>query len=534
MKLVIRFILLYITVIAISCSRPDPGLIRAEGLIEQSPDSALAIIDGLTLHTNVDYALKDILKVKIFYGKGVGMNADSILNFAIQHYTEHPDGNRLASCYFLKGRIYKKNMMYEKAMDYYLKAKDKITDNSDYQLLGRLNLDVGEILYAQSDYDNARNKFLIANDYFNKADMQPQSFSCKMMYGLCYKDEKRYSIADKYFKKVLKMAKDTMQAGLILQEIAYNFNRWGKLDSSLMYYRKLIHYPNYENNYSIRYYQLSDLFFQLNQLDSAIYYANASFRFQPDVRTRRGCYRVLVNSKAIQGDLKALSKYMVLYQDCTDSIRKIDAQTKVTYIESIHESRREVDATRYILWYVMTILFIVIVISVVVYGAKHRKSLTERQQAEQQKHQQKTDLRLEVVTRSREALQQTIALKRKEIAATLKKYASDDAKADERKKVISQLYAELIHFNDKHFFRKEMNTIMNQLYNKLESRYPELKEKEIEWACLYMLKVPTEDILFLLDYNTEALKKMKQRFAKKIGVQLVSEIEPYLKSILSE
>ncbi len=526
-------VVVLLSMLLFSCQNTTQELIRAEALIESNPDSALTLIDRLlaskTIRSDKDFALSDLLKVQIYTKKGAQLQPDSVLNFAINYYSKHSDGNRLASCYFYKGRLYKKQLDFEKAMENYLKAEETLTNKTDAALLGRLNMDVGEILYYQNEYKPARGKFITADSLFLLANMQPQSFSCKMNYGRTYKDEKKYNTAIQYYLSVVHLAKDSLQAGALLQEIALNFSKWNKPDSALLYYRKVLKYPNYENNLSIRYYQLADLFSELHQTDSALQYAFRSFHYQPDIRTKRECYRVIVNSKAEKNDLKAVAKYMSLYQDCTDSIRKIDAQTKGSYIETMHNTKREATSTRYKLLYALIFLFVVIVGSIAAYFLKHQRHQTERKQAVQQQQQQKTDLRFEVVTRTREALQQSLAAKRAEMAANTKQYVPE-----ERCKMIFRLYGELIHFNDKHFFRHEMDAIMNHLYSKLAERYPMLNEKEIQWACLFMMKIPVEDILYLLDSNAEALKKLKQRFAKKVGVQYTSNIEAFLNSILAE
>ena len=77
-----------------------------------------------------------------------------------------------------------------------------------------------------------------------------------------------------------------------------------------------------------------------------------------------------------------------------------------------------------------------------------------------------------------------------------------------------------------------MNNTLNNLYSKLETSYPKLKTKEKQWACLNMLEIPNEESMQLLDYNTEAYKKMKQRFAQKIGVDAVANIDAVLEKIL--
>jgi len=51
---------------------------------------------------------------------------------------------------------------------------------------------------------------------------------------------------------------------------------------------------------------------------------------------------------------------------------------------------------------------------------------------------------------------------------------------------------------------------------------------------LYLLQVPTTDIYLLLDYKVDSLKKMRQRLAQKLGLAGVTELEDFLKILLSE
>ena len=96
------------------------------------------------------------------------------------------------------------------------------------------------------------------------------------------------------------------------------------------------------------------------------------------------------------------------------------------------------------------------------------------------------------------------------------------------------MYFDVIHFNNKPHFIKEMNLVMNNLYTKLETQFKNLNEIDLQWACLYMLKVQREDIQILLQMNVESYKKMRQRFAQKVGVSDIKSIEVFLKKIWLE
>jgi tetratricopeptide (TPR) repeat protein len=528
----IIYLLFAVILFTTSCSRTNEKLLQAEQLVESSPDSAMAILNKLEknqLYDQKNQSYLSLVKAKILINKKSNYNIDSLLKNPVEYFYKNPEKNRLSECYFYLGRTNKFNMNYDKAMDYYLKSIDNLRDLNDYILLGRLNMDIGEIYYYQNDFSNALKKFHNADVFFINAGMQPQSFSCKMNVGRCYKADKKYSTSLQHNIKTMKFATDSFQKGSVLQEIGLNYYKMREFDSALHYLKKVLNFPNYEKNYSVRYYHLADLLFEIKQYDSAFFYAKETLNLNPDIRTRKECYRLLVNCKTIEGDIQRLNYYMSKYQDCDDSIRKIDLQTKGSYIETMHNTQKEVTKSHSWIWYLSVFVFLIIASSILLYIRKHKKNVLDMKIAEEKQIQQKAELRQEVVAKSRKAVETTIKERRDEVMSSLK-----NNNPEFRRKLLNKLYGEVIHFNDKVYFKKEMDAIMNNLYSKLESRYPELKEKEIQWACLYELNVSRDDIMDLLDFNLESYKKMRQRFAQKTEIQYIKSIDDLLESILTE
>ncbi len=96
-----------------------------------------------------------------------------------------------------------------------------------------------------------------------------------------------------------------------------------------------------------------------------------------------------------------------------------------------------------------------------------------------------------------------------------------------------RIYEELLHINDTQYFYDEMNSIMNNLVNKIKEQYPTVTSREIYWCCFFLLQIPNTDIFTLLDVNVESLKKMKQRLLPKFNLSKVVELEGFLISLLS-
>jgi preprotein translocase subunit YajC len=271
------------------------------------------------------------------------------------------------------------------------------------------------------------------------------------------------------------------------------------------------------------------LYFDLNQVDSAFFYASSSFKFLTDIRTKQECYRIMANCKYLKGETKSMSVYMNKYVELGDSLLKINTQTKGSYIESMHSATREVTKTKHNLVYLLSVLLLVVIVAVVIYMKIIRRNKQEKQHAEATHAQQKVGIRKEVMFKHREALLEKIAKRRLEQVDERK-----HANVAERERIDLKMYEELLHLSDVQFFQKEMDTVLNNQVTKLKTRYPSVNDKEIHWCCLHLLGIPANDILLLLDYKVDSLKKMRQRLAAKLLLSSVNELNDFLNSLLSE
>ena len=517
-----------ISLILVACSGNDSQLNRAEQLIETAPDSALHLLRHLPPHkykSASNRALYGLLMIRALDKKLLPLKPDSLLDYSISYYREHGNNNRLASCYFYRGRTYRYSFQYEKAMSYYLKALDTMENDTNHLLLARINFDMGDIYLVQREYVLSRQKYLQAYALFRKVNNATSAFYSLVDVGRTYSQEKLNANAQVYFKRAFGFAKDSLMKGVALQELGIDYFYSHQPDSALVYLRKVIRYPYLANNRAIRYYYLADLYFDLNKPDSAYYCANKAFAYQPDIRTQRECYRILVNTVSLKGNLTALKQYMLKYQACSDSLRKIDSQTKGSVLETIHKNSTEYVRVKARFWY----LFGFIVILGAGATLLFRKRMKRSEQEFAVTGLPKIDHPDEAMIRHRAHLQ-------KRIKAIRINQSPERIKAGVTKKeeLDRKLYEELLHINEPELFYREMDAVLNNLASKLRSRYPSLNSKEIIWCCLHLMNIPTYDILNLLGYKTQSLKKMRQRLATKVGLIGVTEIDQFLNAILNE
>jgi tetratricopeptide (TPR) repeat protein len=515
-----------------SCSLMPDKLKTAEQLIEASPDSALRILQQLSpreFSFEADKALYGLLLFRALDKKLLPLKPDSLLSFSLNYYQRHHDKVRLAYCLLYKGRSDKYALRYDDAMDSYLKAYDLIQYGNYFLLLGRINSDIGDIHNIQKDYTLARKKYKLAYQYFTKLKLQSLAFNSLLDIGRTYHTAKEYHTAQHYYRTAFRQVCDSIQYGALLQEIAINHYENKQYDSALLYFRKVISYPYILNNRAIRYYYVADLFSDLQQIDSAGYYAKRSFSYNPDIRTRRECYRILTNVAYTTGDKKMMSVYMNRYVEISDSLRKIDAQTKGSVLETMHETRQKFSNTKLERFYLFGLLLLFVTIGCFIFILTRKKIQKEKLRIEEIHQQQKIMIRKEVVDKQRKALSKRM----EEIKATQAKERKNSSSAM-KDAMDRELYNQLLHLNDVEYFDREMDVLLNNMVSKLKNRYPSITDKEKTWCCLHLLCVPSTDILMLFNYKVDSLNKMKQRLAQKVQLNGVAEIDNFLNELLSQ
>jgi DNA-binding CsgD family transcriptional regulator len=95
-----------------------------------------------------------------------------------------------------------------------------------------------------------------------------------------------------------------------------------------------------------------------------------------------------------------------------------------------------------------------------------------------------------------------------------------------------ELYNSCLHLNNWAGFVQLMNHTFNNLISTLQTNYPDITHKEITWCCLFLLHVPTPEVLLLLDYKQDSLYKLKQRLVQKMNLKNTKELDNLLEDLV--
>ena len=311
-----------------------------------------------------------------------------------------------------------------------------------------------------------------------------------------------------------------MVFGAAYQEIGINYFYLRKYDSAKKILKKSLNYPFRGTSYSIRCYIIADAYFETNNLDSAIYYSKLAFKYPSTFFVNRECYRILANAEYRKGHLIKAEAYINNYQDCTDSVRKIEIQTKTTVLEDLHDKTQETTGTKRYLLVVVSMSIVILLIAAILVFILYRRN--------QQKKRKLTTFKQELKNKQ-EFVHQNLSKKIKEtreIQAAIRKNASPE----ERIKLDKELYEKCLHINNWDAFACEMNHALNQVVHVLQTDYNGITQKEIIWCCLELLNIPQADKILLLGGTSDSIYKLKQRLAQKMNLESTKELNLFLKN----
>ena len=526
-----RILLFTFILLLTGCSFLPNDLKTAERLIDTAPDSALQILRDIQkdhMVSGSDRALYGLLLFEALDKNDLTLQPDSVINYSISYYLKKDTEDNLARCYFYKARMCKYSQKYEEATRYYLNTLDLCKNSRNFNLLGKTYADLGEISAIQGDNTKAREKFQLAVNNFNKLKVKLPAGYRTLDIGRTYRNEKNYSVAHKYFISVLKNSVDSMLNGAVYQEIGVNFWFAKNPDSAQVYLQKSLNYPYKGTDFSVRCFTLGEVLFSKNQYDSAFYYAEKALNYPSSFFTQRECYRILANTSYLKGDYKQMAVYMTQFQSCSDSVRKIETQTKSTVIEDIYQSSASVGKTRQWLLIIGSLLPIIILISLLIYFRLRNKNKGNETQIEQQVEQLEE---YEVKLHQKHDLLKISLLQKIEDAKTLQATKYKTATLSQREEIDKEIYNTCLHINNWKAFSALMNHTLNDMIETLETDFPEISKKEITWCCLFVLDIPSNDVALILDFQQISLYKLKQRLAQKMNFSSTRELNQYLKEI---
>ena len=499
----------------------------AQKIMDSNPDSALHLLQHmrpLRMLTDADRAIYGILYFQALDKNNKPLQPDSVINFSVNYYQAENDKEHLATAYYYKARLYKTAQQFDNATMLYLKALDLIQNNKNLLLRAKIFSDLGDICSIQMDYKESLVKYKESNKWFQLAGDTINACYKIIDVGRVYRLMNQYAKAKENFKNALNQTSDSLLQGTAYQELGINYYWAKKIDSAQYFLRKSLNYPYKGTNYSIRCNIMADLNFDIHQYDSAIYYATKALKYPSTYFNQRDCYRILANTEYKRGDFKQMAFYMTHYQACSDSVRKVEVQTKTTVLEDIHQSNGTISRSKRFILILSFVLPMILIVSVfLVYTIRKRGKSKE-------KELEIAEVKLvENHVFLKDSLIQKIADNKSLQAATLK-----SSTINQKEQILKEIYNVCLHLNDWEMFKNLMNKTYNNLVSTLENNYPDLNQKEITCCCLFLLEVPLTEMTIIFESQPGSVYKLKQRIATKLQLSSAKDLESVLHHLSEE
>ena len=315
----------------------------AEAVMEEHPDSALALLDTLDrsrLTTREARARHALLYSQALDKNYIELTTDSVISPAVKYYKKHgsPD-YRLKTQYYL-GCIFNNAGDRERAMEHYVEAEKYVDRATDWQAIGRLYSAKRTIYFDIYDFEKSYRDALLSAEYYSKSGDIPLMVKAMTNAAYCAYFLDNYRTADSLLNEVRDKYWDTASISNKSTYFSSSLYLAVKTDSSavkgiLNEYLQTVTEPE-----EIDWSAVANIYRMSGNLDSALWALEHYPLAYPDYETEP---QYLLLSSLIYEELgqfdkayASLKKYSDIVGD--EDIDKFEADTKFIEERYRHES----------------------------------------------------------------------------------------------------------------------------------------------------------------------------------------------------
>lgn len=335
----ILIIFLFVLLSIASCGQKEhtdliQGLIQAEKIMYEYPDSALRILQAIKSHSTSDKfqdATWALLMTQARY-KCYQPQSDSLINIAYAYFMCRDNVQRKAMALYYKGALYEEKNNIEEAQEFYLKAISAVEKAQDYQLAHLIYNGLGDIYIFRSFNEYALEDFEKALHYARLAKNNTYICSSYITLARATSVLSQFDSSINYYQEAIKMAKehqDYRNLSSAMSELGGIYTHTGDYHSSLAYTKEALQIKKDHDIKPIEttYLTLGDNYRHLNLPDSAYYYLHKALR-SSSIYTIRSAYQSLYYLSRDTREYEKMCDYsdnLWIYQDSIQKLKKSKA-----------------------------------------------------------------------------------------------------------------------------------------------------------------------------------------------------------------
>lgn len=245
--------------LAVSCRQAARDTVaRADMLLSDQPDSALALLEGLDFHRlhgrrlRAHYALTHTVALDKNY---IDSDNDSLFRYAFDYYSRHRDDSLRSLAHYYRGRIYQNGTQYRLATESYLTALHHLDTTRSHYRTGLVYSRLGEMYRDQYNFNSALDYFHRALDAYTSARAEVACYMTMGELGYAHYKLKNYHQAEDWYNQALQKAEkyaDSFNAPIYISHMASLYSDMNQNEKALHLLRSLA--TNYPESVTENYY----------------------------------------------------------------------------------------------------------------------------------------------------------------------------------------------------------------------------------------------------------------------------------------
>ena len=521
-------------------------LYQVDSLLNVKPDSALAVLRNLSAldeMTEADRAYYALLLAEATDKNELPLlPCDSLLDFALDYYGD--DDKEMAVALLYKGRLLAQMNDKKAAIENNLKALEVLQDYPEDTKSRRLIYSSLGLWYGDCGlYDKALEMQNQALHYSCSAKDTAIAYH-NIGYVYTMRDLQDSSIA--YQRKAVEYAvrsKDTNMMVASWHSLSLFYGRFDKTDSAVVYARKVLQYVSDEHKMANAYYNMGDLYIDLEQYDSARYYLEKSLLLSSSWSMP---YWSLAVMESELGNFQSAYHYLDTFVMVQDSLDVSEKLSEVQHLVYKHQTELEVkDAqikSRRIIAWIVFMAIIVCFVLILIY--QHRIDRKNNQQALYEQSLQHANEKLTIMQQRIKENESSLVLLQDKENQNLDEIAKKEqliAQLKQEKLVLrtwlfqqTAIYKKVVLLSEqKEVDKKERKVMTNtdreklkktvfEIYadyiSPLKEQYAQLTDDDLLLLCLQEPNIPSLVIALCFGYtDTVALNQRKSRLRVKMS-----------------
>ena len=313
----------------------------ADSIVDTAPDSAVALLvqlkDSILSKPKSTQMYYNLLSIKAKDKAYIPHTSDSLILQVIHYYEQREDEKHLPEAYYYAGRTYRDLGDAPQALDYFQKAVDRIGKGKDYELYSRMYSQMGTLYMYQDMYEEAMKASKKAYQYDILAkDSTAIIFNLRNI-GLAFIGINNADSALFYYRQSHEQAKlignqDLMD--MLKIDLASLYKQLKRYESAKMELQQLFN-PDKKIRQSSIYTIYADLYYQMQNLDSASYYYNHLLEIGTVYSQKVAHWKLAIISQK-QKNYSIILDHIQKYMDCNDSIQKKTDTEAIYKMQSIY------------------------------------------------------------------------------------------------------------------------------------------------------------------------------------------------------